>query len=136
MYVAWPQIRASTRHAYARKAIVNAYLDERRRPFFRREHITAEIPDVVSDEVPRSHAESEVFRALSDLPPRMRAAVILRHLHDVSVAETAQILGCSEGTVKSQTARGLTQLRSKLSDLLRDDDPTAAGVPKSYQKGE
>jgi len=136
MYVAWSQIRENTRDAYARKAIVNAYLDERRRPFFRREHITAEIPDLVTDEVPQSHAESAVFRALSDLPPRMRAAVILRHLHDVSVAETAQILGCSEGTVKSQTARGLSQLRSKLSDLLRDDDPAAAGIPKSFHQGD
>jgi DNA-directed RNA polymerase specialized sigma24 family protein len=44
----------------------------------------------------------------------MRAAVVLRHVHDLSVADTARTLGCSEGNVKSQTARGLEQLRASL----------------------
>jgi len=73
-------------------------------------------------------SEAVVFRALSELSSRMRAAVILRHIHDVSVSETAQILGCSEGTVKSQTARGLAHLRSKPRDLLPDMNPYATDV--------
>jgi RNA polymerase sigma-70 factor (sigma-E family) len=133
MYVAWPQIRDDTRAAYARKALVNAYLDERRRPFFRREQIRADLPDAAVDDAPPSDAETTVFRVLSELPPRMRAAVILRHVHDVSVAETARILGCSEGTVKSQTARGLAHLRSMLRDLLHDDNPTAVGTSRRLQ---
>lgn len=122
MYVSWPRIRSDTRDAYARKMLVNAHLDERRRPHARFEQNCAEVPDVTVPDVTvaearTSDAEASVFRALAELPPRMRAAVILRHLHDASVAETADALGCSEGTVKSQTARGLAQLRAALSHL-------------------
>jgi RNA polymerase sigma-70 factor (sigma-E family) len=114
MYLSWPRIRDDTRDAYARKMLVNAHLDERRRPHIRRERVHAEVPDVAVEDREPTDTEAAVFRALADLPPRMRAAVILRHLHDVSVAETADALGCSEGTVKSQTARGLAQLRAAL----------------------
>jgi RNA polymerase sigma-70 factor (sigma-E family) len=120
MYLRWRRIRSETRDAYARKMLVNALLDERRRPRARHERNEAEVPDVAVDADEPSDVESVVFRALAELPPRMRAAVILRHLHDASVSETAQTLGCSEGTVKSQTARGLDHLRASLADLLRD----------------
>jgi RNA polymerase sigma-70 factor (sigma-E family) len=117
MYVSWPRIRSDTRDAYARKMLMNAHLDERRRPSARFEQNYAEVPDVAVDEARPSETEAAVFRALAELPPRMRAAVILRHLYDASVADTADALGCSEGTVKSQTARGLAQLRAALSEL-------------------
>ena len=52
--------------------------------------------------------------ALAELPKRMRAAVVLRHWLDLSVEETASLLDCSEGTVKSQTAKGIARLRSLL----------------------
>ena len=59
--------------------------------------------------------------ALADLPAGMRAAVVFRHVYDLSVAETADALGCSEGNVKSQTARGLERLRgSALPRFLHD----------------
>ena len=61
----------------------------------------------------RQHAERDLLLAcLSKLPTRQRACVVLRHYDDLSVAEVAQVLGCSEGTVKSQTARALTTLQS------------------------
>jgi RNA polymerase sigma-70 factor (sigma-E family) len=121
MYVAWPRVRKETVDAYARKALVNALIDTRRRGSARHEHSRAELPDVVALEPPApSDTEHAVFAALAALPARMRAAVILRHLSELSVAQTAEALGCSEGTVKSQTSRALDQLRESL---------TAAGRP-------
>jgi RNA polymerase sigma factor (sigma-70 family) len=97
--------------------LVSAHIDERRPPHACHERNRADVPDVGIESAPHSDIEAAVFRPLAELPPRMRAAVILRHLHDASVTETAAALGCSKGTVKSQTARGLAQLRSTLAEL-------------------
>jgi RNA polymerase sigma-70 factor (sigma-E family) len=115
MYLSWTRIRPDTRDAYARRVLVNAHLDERRRPYVRHEQARAELPDVAGEGAEPTDSDAAVFHALGALPPRMRAAVVLRHVHDVSVADTADALGCSEGTVKSQTARGLAQLRAALN---------------------
>lgn len=56
----------------------------------------------------------DLARALRSLPVRQRQCVVLRHFDDLSVTETARIMGCSEGTVKSQTAKGLATLRSAI----------------------
>jgi len=120
MYVSWPRIRSETRLAYARRMLVNALVDERRRPSARHERNQADVPEVALDPAPPSDLEAAVYRALAELPPRMRAAVVLRHIHDASVAETAEALGCSEGTVKSQTARGLAHLRTALAEPSRE----------------
>jgi RNA polymerase sigma-70 factor (sigma-E family) len=116
VYVAWPRVRPETVEAYARKALTNALIDSRRRAFARHERAHAEVPDVIAvDPPPADDTETAVFAALAELPPRMRAAIVLRHLTELSVAETADALNCSEGTVKSQTARGLAQLRAALA---------------------
>ncbi|MGW4502397.1 SigE family RNA polymerase sigma factor [Micromonospora sp. NPDC004336] len=67
-------------------------------------------PDVADDVVVRD----EVLAALRDLPPRMRAVLVLRYWEDLSEAEIARTLDCSVGTVKSQASRGLARLRAVL----------------------
>jgi RNA polymerase sigma-70 factor (sigma-E family) len=116
LYVAWPRVRPETLDAYARKSLLNALIDDRRRAFARHERTHAQVPDVAVVDPTGDETEAAVFVALAALPPRMRAAVVLRHLVELSVAETADALGCSEGTVKSQTARALTQLRATLTE--------------------
>lgn len=57
-----------------------------------------------------------VVRALRELPPRMRAVLVLRYFDDMSEADVAKALRCSTGTVKSQASRGLVRLRGLLDD--------------------
>ncbi len=70
-----------------------------------------------------------MFRALADLPTRMRAAVVMRHLLGLTVEETADALDCRVGTVKSQTARGLDQLRAALGSRGVTVDPLPEPTP-------
>ncbi len=127
LYVAWPAFqRAANPHGYARRALVNALVDETRRPW-RREHSRAELPDRPAPEPADTSPQVErLNRALRQLPPRMRAAVVFRYFHDLSVADTAHALGCTEGTVKSQTARALDRLREVLDPALSLPAPAPA----------
>jgi RNA polymerase sigma-70 factor (sigma-E family) len=120
LYVAWPRVRTETVDAYVRRTIVNALIDEKRRPFSRRERTHAVVPEVAVQSPEPDDESAAVFRALTELPPRMRAAVVLRHLQQLTVAETADALDCSEGNVKSQTARGLDRLRTVLTQAAAD----------------
>jgi RNA polymerase sigma-70 factor (sigma-E family) len=117
LYVGWPAFRrAGNPDGYVRRVLVNALTDERRRIWRRRERSMAELPEVPfqagSVEV---EGTERLRKALRELPPRMRAAVVFRYFYDLGVTETADALGCSEGTVKSQTARALDRLRDVLS---------------------
>jgi RNA polymerase sigma-70 factor (sigma-E family) len=116
LYVGWPAFRrADNPDGYVRRALVNALTDERRRLWRRRERPVAELPDQVQFAIPEQAAGGDGLRqALKQLPPRMRAAVVFRYFYDLGVAETADALNCSEGTVKSQTARALEKLRAAL----------------------
>jgi RNA polymerase sigma-70 factor (sigma-E family) len=114
LYVAWPVFqRAGNQRAYVRRALVNALVDEKRRPW-RRERPTSDLPDHPTPDPGTSARVDQLNQALSELPPRMRAALVFRYFHDLSVADTADALGCSQGTVKSQTARALDRLRNVL----------------------
>ncbi len=114
LYVNWSAFqRAQNADAYVRRALVNALIDERRRIWRRRERPVAVLPDQ-AHATAASPVGDAVRQALQELPPRMRAAVVFRYFYDLDVAATADALNCSEGTVKSQTARGLDRLRAAL----------------------
>lgn len=121
LYQAWPKVAdKDTADAYARKVLLRCWLNERRRPWRRAEARDGEVPDRPAPEtdITRDVHLKEVFRdALAQLPPRQRAAVVLRYWAQHSVTETAAILRCSEGNVKSQSARGLAALRTALSTM-------------------
>ncbi|MFF5213748.1 SigE family RNA polymerase sigma factor [Micromonospora sp. NPDC000442] len=118
LYVAWPAVqRADNIEGYLRRTLVNALTDERRRWWRRHERSVAELPDRSRAEPGSGGDLDDGLRAtLRDLPPKMRAAVVFRYFYDLSVADTADALGCSEGTVKSQTARALDRLRAALDE--------------------
>ena len=115
LYVAWPRIRSGEQpDAYTHRVLVRCYLDERRRPW-RRESPVEFIDDSGAAARPTDEL-LDLRAALTRLPRRQRATLLLRFWVDASVAQTADALGCSEGTVKSQTARALNTLRELLGD--------------------
>jgi RNA polymerase sigma-70 factor (sigma-E family) len=117
LYLSWAKVdRSGSPLAYARQVVVNAALDNGRRPW-RREVPTDQPPDQPQRSDPAgTHADrDEVRTALAQLGPRQRACVVLRYYEDLSIEQTAEILACSPGTVKSQTARGLDSLRHAMN---------------------
>ncbi|MBV9845175.1 MAG: SigE family RNA polymerase sigma factor [Kutzneria sp.] len=115
LYAVWPRlIRHDALEAYARRVVVRTFLMENRRMWRRRERLTHEPPleHTVHDADPD---HSVLLRAaLNAVPPRQRAVLVLRYWNDLSVEQTAAVLGCSTGTVMSQAARGLATLRQRL----------------------
>jgi RNA polymerase sigma-70 factor (sigma-E family) len=117
LYRVWHRLeRHDVLDQYARQVLLRAFLDERRRPWRRELSTPPQSPDldgVVAD--PGVPDERLVLRrALLRLSKRHRAVLVLRFWADLSVEQVADVLGCSTGTVKSQTSRGLTALRASL----------------------
>jgi RNA polymerase sigma-70 factor (sigma-E family) len=116
VYVAWPRIEHKGGvNSFARRCLVNVAIDLGRR------RSSSELPTLHDAmDRPTGQADHDVpartalMEALRELAPRQRACVVLRYFEDLSVGDTARLLGCSEGTVKSQTARALATLRRHL----------------------
>jgi RNA polymerase sigma-70 factor (sigma-E family) len=129
MHRAWPRVTRTDRPvSYARKTLLRCWLDERRRPWRRAERRDGELPESAdaladpADSVQRDDLRDELFQALAEVPPRQRAVLVLRFFESLSVAEAAEVLGCSEGTVKSQTARGLAAMKAALDGVAVGSD--------------
>lgn len=97
--------------AYVRKIVVNTYNSWWRRRW-NGEQATEELPDAgVADGTDAVDTGHDLWAALGRLPRRQRAVVVLRYFDDLSEAQTAEALGCSVGTVKSQASKALAKLR-------------------------
>ncbi len=113
---AWHRISGDP-EPYVRKVLVRENVTRWRRRRWR-EVSTDHVDDTVGGLGPESSVADRAMlvQALAELPPRQRAAVVLRHVEDLAEREVATIMGCSVGTVKSQTHAGLARLRTLLPD--------------------
>jgi RNA polymerase sigma-70 factor (sigma-E family) len=110
-WFAWWRVSGDP-EAYVRKIIVTTYITWWRRRRWRAEVPTLELPIEVSADETRSADERDaVWRALGRLPAGQRAVIVLRFYEDLTETKTAEVMGCSVGTVKSQTAKALAKLR-------------------------
>lgn len=115
----WSRIRKmGDIDAYVRKAMTNAYVSDRRRRWST-EVPTEPLPDASAPSTDIDDRE-QLLSALSRLPRGQRAVVVLRFAEDLSLEQAADVLGCSTGTVKSQTSRGLAALRVDAALLPED----------------
>jgi RNA polymerase sigma-70 factor (sigma-E family) len=114
LYSAWDRVsRMDNIDGYVRRIIVNAHYSDRRRPW-RRER-TYEPTDVpVEPGFPMEDADA-IRTALQALPPGQRRVIVLRHIWNLTIEETAAELGISPGTVKSQSADAVAALRRTLT---------------------
>jgi RNA polymerase sigma-70 factor (sigma-E family) len=119
LFAAWHRVEPGGAPAYARRIVTNVYLSHRRLAWVRRERATDEMP-VQRIEAPQAEVELRltVTGALDRLSARERVTIVLRYWEQLSVDETAAAMGCSAGTVKSQTSRAMGKLRRLLAGAL------------------
>jgi RNA polymerase sigma-70 factor (sigma-E family) len=114
----WERLRADNPDAYVRRILYHDAISSWRRT--RREHVLEVLPETEPWRVEESAAVAErldLERALATQTPKQRAVVVLRYFEDRSERDTAEVLGVSVGTVKSQTHAALARLRESIPDL-------------------
>lgn len=139
----WPKVRSMERpDAYARRVLVNLALDgakRRARCWQELATLDGEPPEMPVDQgshqdaITMRAAASELLDVLRDLPVRQRVVLVLRYFGDFSEAQIAETLGCSVGTVKSTTSRGLARMREALS-AGPDENRVLAGTPETEKE--
>jgi len=118
----WARVaRTTDPDSYVRRMVVNAHISRWRRT--RRESPVEAVlaADPAPDHADRLGTDDAVWAVCRDLPPRQRAAVVLRFYEDLDYPEIAAVLGCSEVTVRSHVHRALAALRTRLTDLAGED---------------
>jgi RNA polymerase sigma-70 factor (sigma-E family) len=125
LYVHWRRAeKVENLDGYTRTVLLRTFFAEQRTLRWRRGGNGAPTPELAaagSD----LEAEMDLRYALRNLPPRQRAAVVLRYYCDLSVEQTAEAMNCSTGNVKSQTARGLAALRRVLETEKQREEHTS-----------
>ncbi|WP_082092196.1 sigma-70 family RNA polymerase sigma factor [Demequina pelophila] len=132
-----PNLTTLQAEAYVRRAITTVYIDGyRRSQRWKRVQHLFQPDEAAPDRFGAVEAGSDVAEALSSLPPRMRACVVLRYFDDLTVPEIARHLSLAPGSVKRYLHDGLQRLELLLAvvEELSGDD-TTAGVPQRRQKG-
>jgi RNA polymerase sigma-70 factor (sigma-E family) len=132
LYGRWHKV--TTPDAYARTMVVRAAISEKRKPWRRERSFGNELPDAaLPDHAGVIDERLRLGAALSRLPTRQRAVLVLRFLEGLSVEETAEVLKCRPGTVKSQCARGLATARTLLAaadiTLYDEEEGNERGTP-------
>ncbi|WP_329416661.1 SigE family RNA polymerase sigma factor [Streptomyces sp. NBC_00704] len=119
LWFVWPRIAEEAPEAYVRKVLARAAARSARRRWWG-ERPAEELPDVTEvGDVSASVAErTRLEAALVQLPPRQRAAVVLRYYQDLPEKQVAEALGCPVGTVRSHASRGVARLRRILGDVI------------------
>jgi len=116
LYARWPRIsQVQNVDAYVHSMLVRVFLDEKRRGWWK-VRLFGAAPEPPPDAGAALENRPVVRAALGRLPPRQQAVLVLRFLCDLPVADVAEILDCSAGTVKSQTSHGLSTLRKILGE--------------------
>jgi len=114
LYASWRKLQhVDHPDAYVRRMLVRVYIDEKRRPW-RREHPTDTVPEVVVNTTDTVVHRTDLRRLLERMPARQRAVLVLRYYEDLSVEQTAEVLGCSKGAVKTLTVRAVESIRKLL----------------------
>ena len=114
LYLTWDKVRdRGSVDGYVRRILVNEHNSLWRRAWKRREHTTEVLPEGSHHDEYDAGARGELWDLVQTLPRKARAVVVLRYYEEMSEAETAEVLGISVGTVKSQTSRALAALRER-----------------------
>lgn len=121
LYLTWDKVtQRDSIDGYVRRIIVNEHNSLWRRPWKRREHSTDQLPESTtpgSSTSGTSGTDADLWAFVQSLPRKQRAVLVLRYYEELSEAETAEALGISVGTVKSQASRALAALRARSAEI-------------------
>jgi RNA polymerase sigma-70 factor (sigma-E family) len=130
----WRKITADSPERYLKATMANLAISHARRKRLPEVSMdAAKVVPAASSGTDEYAVRDDLWRALADLPPRMRAVVVLRYVEDLSESQTADALGCSVGTVKSQSSRALARLRGALDAPRSDSDRRSTAATNSQE---